>query len=208
MTFYSQTIKTLIKVKNQRTFNNIIVFNFLLLILFSVKGFSQEDNYNCYIKNIKQTNEKTLEFDVFLEWTGRSSQKLTFFQAGINFNYDGMAGGGVITGTFKPGSVDPSLPNAQQKLNWNINQSSKQIRLKTGIAMDSVAVSIPPAPGFRLGTFVMTNTVPFSKSSKPDFNWSFATGSSTMTKTMVTVYLNGTKTPKDITNPKNHLVKE
>ena len=194
--------------KNQLSVKKILIFNFLLLMLFSLKSFSQEDNYNCYIKNLKQTNEKTLEFDVFLEWTGAASQKLTFFQAGINFNYDDMAGGGVITGTHKPGSADPSLPNAQQKLNWNINQSSKQIRLKTGIAMDSVAVSIPPPPGFRLGTFVMTNTVPFSKSSKPVFSWSFAQGSSTMTKTMVTVYLNGTKTPTDITNPKNHLVRD
>lgn len=194
--------------KNQLSFKKIIIFNFLLLMLFSLKSFSQEENYNCYIKNIKNINEKTIEFDVFLEWTGTSSQKFTFFQAGINFNYDVMAGGGVITGIHKPGSADPSLPNAQQKLNWSINQSSKQIRLKTSIAMDSVAVSIPPPPGFRLGTFVMTNTVPFSKSSKPDFSWSFAPGSSTMTKTMVTVYLNGTKAPKDITNPKNHLVKE
>ncbi len=186
--------------------NRKLFLNVLFLILFNFKGFSQGNNYNCSIKNVKTTSPSSLEFDIFIEWTGTNEQKFTFFQAGINFNYIGMCNGGIITGSFKPGSADASLPSIQQKAKWEINQSSKQIRLRSAIAGDSIAISIPPPPGFRLGTFIMSNTVPFTKSAKPDFAWSFSNGSSSTTKTKVAAYVNNAVIPIDITIPKNHLV--
>ena len=171
------------------------------------KSYSQDKNYNCYIKNLTYTSPSSLEFDIIIEWTGTNTQKLTFFQGGINFNYEGMSNGGIITGLFKPGSASKILPVVQQKPNWNINQTSKKIRLLSSIAMDSVAVPIPPSPGFSLGTFVMTNTVPFSKSSKPDFVWSFLPGNG-ITKTQLSVYFKGSKLAKDVTVQKNFYVKE
>jgi hypothetical protein len=167
----------------------------------------QPNSYAIYIKNITYTDCRNLEFDVWLEWTGSNTQKFTFFQAGINFNYSGLASGGTITGAFIPGSADQSLPAVQQAPNWNINASSKQIRLLAAIATPSVvAVVTPPPPGFRLGRFRMTNTVDFSPGASPNFNWSFQVGTSTTTQSRVNFYLNGASTGTDITVQSSHFV--
>ena len=163
-------------------------------------------NYTCCIEVITQTAPNILEFDVIIEWTGTNTQKLTLFQGGINFNYTGMSNGGTITGAFKSGSADLSLPAVQQNLNWNVNASSKQIRLFAAIASVGSATAIPSPPGFRLGTFVITNTVPFTSLSTPNFVWSFLTGTGTTSKTQVSVYVNGASTGTDVTIPPNHCV--
>jgi hypothetical protein len=142
----------------------------ILCLVFSIftctpKLFSQANNYQCCIKNITQTSPTEIQFDVILEWSGTNSAKLLFLQAGINFNYDAISNGGTITGAYMPGSSDPSLPLVQQAPNWIINQSSKQIRFLAAIATpSSAAATIPTNPGFKVGTFVMTNTLPFSSS--------------------------------------------
>ena len=152
--------------------------------------------YNCYIKNITQTSTKTLEFDVWVEWTGSepNTYKFNFFQAGIDFNYSGMLNGGTITGAFVSGSADASIPTVQQSPNWNINSTSHQIRMLAAInTTSSTAVTIPASPGIRLGTFRITNTADFTTGSTPDFTWKFATGSGTTTKTALGAYI-GTST--------------
>ncbi len=169
--------------------------------------FSQSKDYKCCIQNIKNPDPKTIEFDVFLEWEGMDSPKFTFLQAGINFNYDDIANGGTITGAYKQGSADKSLPRYQQSPKWNINQNSKQIRLLAAICPDSAAVNIPPPPGFRLGTFVMTNTVPFKNISRLNLEWSFTPGSATKTVTKISIYQPVLAMPKDVTVPGNHCIK-
>lgn len=176
----------------------------LLVMLIACTGISatafSQNEYKCYIKNISQTNDRTLVFDVWIEWTGAGANKFQSFQAGIDFNYWVMANGGTITGAFVPGSADASLPAVQQVPNWTINSSSKQIRMLAAIATpSSTAVSIPAAPGIRLGSFKMTNTVAFLSNSTPDFTWQFETGSATTTKTAVTAYLNGASTAESVT---------
>ncbi len=184
----------------------------ILCLVFSIfvckpDVFSQANDYVCCIRNITQTSPTQIEFDVILEWNGTNSAKLTFLQAGINFNYSALANGGTITGAYKPGSADPSITAAQQFPNWKVDASSKQIRLLAAIATpSSTATIIPPSPGFRVGTFVMTNTVPFS-SATPTFFWSFAPGSVTTTTTLLGVYLNGSTTgTSSVTNPSSHCV--
>jgi hypothetical protein len=163
--------------------------------------------YNAYIKNINYIDCKNLEFEVWLEWTGSSVQKLQFIQAGISFNYIGLANGGTLTGSFQPGSADPALPAVQQAPNWNVNQSSKQIRLLAAIATPSVtAVPIPAPGGYRIGKFKLTNTVNFNQGETPNFVWRFETGTSTTTKTLLSTYLNGATTATDITFAANHSV--
>ena len=76
-----------------------------LVLLFTINSFGQTNTYNCYLKNINQIDSKTLEFDIWLEWTGSNTQLFGAFQAGIDFNYDGMANGGTITGEYVPGSA-------------------------------------------------------------------------------------------------------
>src|SRR5205085_3462406 len=197
----------MINMKTNLTKHKWIVLGVLFLMLFTVKGYSQANNYNCCIKNAHQTSPNTLEFDVWIEWTGSNVQKFQYLQGGINFNYAGIANGGTLTGLFKAGSADPALPAVQQAPNWNINASSKQIRLLASIATpSSIAATIPGPPGFRLGTFVITGSQPFTSSSTPNFAWSFLTGTSSTTQSKVAAYLNGATTATDITSSSFHCV--
>ncbi len=152
-------------------------------------------DYNICIKNVRQPADakNVLEFDVWMEWKNPTkTNKLLAFQAGLNFNYAGMANGGKITGAFVPGSADPSLPPPQNAPNWNINPTSKQIRMLAFIVRPSSrAVAIPPSPGIRIGTFRMTNTVPFTDNSKPNFAWHYGTGVNGKTQTKEFIYVNG-----------------
>jgi hypothetical protein len=185
-----------------------IILLLLLAIISNANVFAQSGNYKCCIENIVNPDPTTIEFDVFLEWNGIDSQRLTAVQGGIKFNYDEVANGGTITGSFKPGSADKALPRYQQSPKWNVNPLSKQIRLLAAIAPDSAAIKIPPPPGIKLGTFVMKNTAPFKSISNLNFEWSFASGSSTTTKTQVSTYTEGIFSTKDITVPGNHCVKK
>ena len=188
--------------------NSKIFCSFFILMSYASVTFSQTNDYKCCIKNIRNVNPATIEFDIFIESSGKNKQKLTAMQGGINFNYEAIADGGTITGTFKQGSADPLLPRTQQSPRWNINPQSKQIRLLAAIAHDSIAVVIQSTPGMRIGTFVMTNTVPFKKEVIPDFTWLFKTGSGSTSKTQLTTYVNGATITKDITVPENHCVKK
>ena len=183
----------------------------LLIILLSIfttpEIFSQANSYNCYLKNITEIDSKTLDFDIWLDWTGTNIQKLESFAAGINFNYTGMANGGIITGAIIPGSADNSLPVNQRSPNWNINAVSQQIRLLPVLATpSSIAATIPPPPGFRLGTFRMTNTVDFTPGSSPDFEFKFITGTGTTTQTKLQVYLNGATLGTDVTDVDRYFI--
>jgi len=180
--------------------NQIKIRSFLigviLVTLFCGKSFAQKPNdYNVCIRNIQQTSPNIIELDVWLEWTGTNSQKFLAFQGGLDFNYDGLANGGVITGSFVQGSADRALPAAQQAPNWNINPVSKQIRFLAAIATPaSVAVATPAPPGFRLGTLRLTNTVPYKANTPMNFAWSFLTGNNNTTQSKEFFYLNGLTT--------------
>ncbi|QLH44919.1 MAG: hypothetical protein HWD58_04485 [Bacteroidota bacterium] len=87
--------------KDTRSICRVMVI--LVLLVFSIKSelIAQAD-YNCYIKNIVQTAPNTLEFDIWLESTGPDTFKLTFIQAGVDFNLTGIANGGALTGIMVP----------------------------------------------------------------------------------------------------------
>ena len=184
-----------------------IILSSLILVLFTVQAYSQTNTYNQYIKNINFIDCKNLEFEIWLEWTGTNTQKFLSVQAGIEFNYAGMANGGVITGGFVAGTADPSLPASQQSPSSNVNQTSKQFRLLAAIATPvSVAIVCPGPPGIRLGKFKFTNTAEFTNGSTPNFVWKFSTGTSTTTSTKVSFYLGSATTGTDITVPSQHFV--
>ena len=179
---------------------------FVFYFLYSIQGFSQTNTYNCYLKNINQIDSKNLEFEICLEWTGTNTQLFGGFQAGIDFNYIGMANGGIITGEFVAGSAG-DVGIQQKSPNWNINQSSKQIRMIVAIATQaSLAVQTPNPPGFRLGTFRMTNTNDFTFGSTPNFVWKFLNGSNSTTQTKLFFYLYGASTMTDVTTSVEHFI--
>jgi hypothetical protein len=186
----------------------LLQFVFCCSLLFlGNRSLAQTNTYNIYIKNINFVDCKNLEFEMWLEWTGTNTNKLTFFQAGINFNYNGLANGGTMTGAFVTGSADPSLPAVQQTPNWNLNASSKQIRMLASIATpSSIATAIPPPPGVRLGKFRITNTADFNAGATPNFTWSFAVGTSSTTQSRIAFYLSNAVTGTDVTVQASHLV--
>jgi len=154
--------------------------------------------YECIIKNINQLSPTVMEFDVFLTNLGSSTLKLNAFQGGIDFNYTGMAGTGTITGSFVTGSN--SLPAPQNNPNWNINATSKQIRLLASVVTSSSAAASITSTPLKLGTFRMTNTVPFTPCVTPNFTWSFVTAAN-KTKSTITAWIGTGTSPVSITDP-------
>lgn len=168
---------------------------FVSMVLFTLGVHAQF--YHSEIKNIVQPNNTTIEFDVIIYNTGVDTLYLAGYQAGIYFNYNGLANGGTITGGFVPGSsYNPATGNQlfapQNNPNWNINATSHQIRLIAAIqtAKPLAAVLLPNAAPVKMGTFRMTNTVPFTTCTKPNFVWSFVPGSG-LTNTSVIGWING-----------------
>ncbi len=177
-----------------------------LVLLFTINSFGQTNTYNCYLKNINQIDSKTLEFDIWLEWTGSNTQLFGAFQAGIDFNYDGMANGGTITGEYVPGSAG-AVGSQQTNPNWNIHQTSKQIRMIAAIASPVIlAVVTPTPPGFRLGKFRMTNTVDFTSNSTPNFTWYYLSAANYHTVTKLFFYLASATSFFDVTDQSQHFV--
>lgn len=175
------------------------------LIAMSMAFLSQAQLFHCDIKNITQPNNTTIEFDVYIYSTGTDVLRLGGFQGGIYFNYNALANGGTITGSFVAGSsYNPStnsqLPSPQNAANWNINTTSHQIRMLASIQTQFANAAIIPntAPGIRLGTFRMINTVPFSSCVRPDFTWSFISGSG-LTKSATVGWVNNATTQTTFT---------
>ena len=185
-----------------------ILLSSLILTMFTVQSYSQVTNtYNCYLKNITYVDCKHLDFEIWLEFIGTNTQQFQFFQAGINFNYAGMANGGTMTEAFQAGSADASLPAVQRAPNSNLNATSKQIRILAAIATpSSIAVPIPAPPGFRLGRFRITNTADFTLGSTPNFTWRYVTGSGSTTQTNIALYLAGATTGTSVTDSTHHFV--
>lgn len=167
----------------------------LFAIVISVLGV-QAQSFHTEIKNIVQPNNTTIEFDIYIYNTGTDVMYLAGYQAGINFNYAGLANGGTITGSFVAGSswnpaTSSQLTAPMNNPNWNINATSNQIRLIAAIIISKSSCPILPTtgPGIKMGTFRMTNTVPFSSCTKPNFIWGFVTGTG-LTKSTAIGYIN------------------
>ena len=126
--------------------------------------------YRCDIKNINYNiAPNIIEFDIWLQNTGSNVYKMMGFQAGIDFDYVGLANGGTITASFVSGSN--SLPAPQNNLSSNVslNAVSKQIRITAALVpSQTIAASITSVP-LKFGTFRLTNTVPFTPSYPPFF---------------------------------------
>ena len=167
----------------------------LLLLLTASQGFSQ--TYRCDLKNITYPTANTCEFEVWLENTGSNIYLLQSVQMGIEFNYAGMANGGIITGSFVAGSNNLPAPQNNLTPNTTVNATSKQIRVTASIQTSS-AVAAALASPFRYGTFRLTNTQPMTPGATPNFIWSFTTASN-RTKTAVSCWTNGATSGASIT---------
>jgi hypothetical protein len=182
---------------------------FLAALFFGVQSaMAQANNYNCVIKNVNQVSNTELDFDIWLEWTGTNTAYLAQLEAGVNFNYAGIANGGTLSGSFVPGSADPSLPAAQQVPNLcEINATSLQFRFSTpSISPNTSALLIPGAPGIRIATLRITNTVSFTAGSTPNLAWSFTPTSATTTRSRISAYVNTSTIPSGLVIQAGHSV--
>lgn len=176
----------------------IILFS--LLVLAGTSLFA--NSFTCTIKNINQpkNTDNVLEFDVYVYNTGKETIKFQSLQAGINFNYDGLANGGVITGQFVKNSADRTLLANQQNPNWTVNQETKQIRLLAAIQTSSNMAATIPVEGLKVGTFRLTNTKPFASVS-PNLEWSFITANG-KTKSTLTAFVDTKKNGQSLATQK------
>ena len=182
---------------------------FLAALFFGFQGaIAQANNYNCVIKNVNQVSNTELDFDIWLEWTGTNTAYLAQLEAGVNFNYAGIANGGTLSGSFVPGSADPGLPAAQQGPNLcEINATSLQFRFSTpSISPNTSALLIPGAPGIRIATLRITNTVSFTAGSTPNLAWSFTPTSATTTRSRISAYVNTSTIPSGLVIQAGHSV--
>lgn len=168
------------------------------ILLFSIRESIAQQPYECKIQNITYVSPTVLEFDIYIKNTGTSTLLFNSFQGGIDFNYVGMAGTGTITGAFVAGSN--SLPAPQNAPNWNINATSKQIRMLAAIVTASTSAAPITSTPLMLGKFRMTNTVPFTACATPNFSWSFVTAAN-KTKTAITAWVGTATSPVSITDP-------
>lgn len=156
---------------------------FVLIVLASLWFSTYSQYYTFTISNfhlVSGTNNQ-LEFDIHIRNISTDTLRLQTAMFGINFNYAGLSNGGTITGSFVPGSsYDPStnaeLPPPQNAPIWNVNSTTHRIR---GLATIQTNYSLMPiiptsSPGLKLGTFRLTNTVPYPTNCLiPNFNYNF-----------------------------------
>jgi hypothetical protein len=181
----------------------VLIFALFLSTTFNVFA---EGNYTCKLKNITQTNANTLVFDLWMEWTGNApEQQFHSLQAGINFDYNAIVNGGQLTGSYVSGSSFSGFASSQKNYSCKIDENSHQFRIAAAFTNASNAVTITRGNGIKIGTFKITNTVPFTANSRPNFSWSFQLVGNTTTRTMVSTY-NQSKLGKDITVNAQHIV--
>lgn len=168
---------------------------------------AQANNYSCVLKNIHLASATELEFDIWLQWTGTNTAYLASLEAGINFNYAGIANGGTLTGSFVPGSADPSLPAIQQTLNCEVNATSLQFRVFAAlVSPNTSATQIPTSAAFRIGRFRITNTVAFTTGVTPNFTWSFTPTTANTTRSRITAYINNSTVASGLVIQAGHTV--
>lgn len=177
----------------------LILSSFFLL----AGGLLFANSFKCTIKNIHQpaNTNNVLEFDVYLQNTSAEEMKFQAFQAGINFNYEQLANGGTITGEYVKGTCDKSFTGIQTKPNWNVNSTSRQIRLLAAIQPSKDAATKITQEGLKLGTFRLQNTKPFATAT-PNFTWEFSTGSN-ITRTTVTAFEGAKRNGESLTTQKS-----
>lgn len=186
-----------------------ILLAFLPLIA-GGSGYAQSANpdFRLVLQNVRTTSATSLEFDLFIYTPNSTSFELALVQAGILVNPEFYTGGN-LTASIVEGSSE--LNEVQKPQNILFVAETGIIKLpsrtlkplpkgakpeKRGTILSSVA------PGTRICTIRLTNTVPFSKT-PANFRFNF---SKLPYPTTVSAYIEGVNTPLTC-NDKNCLVK-
>lgn len=167
---------------------------------------AQENNYKCYLKNATQISKNQMTFDVWLKWESNSNIKFKGIQLGIDFDYDGIANGGLLSTEIVSNSSQVKIINNEtNKIGIKIDDISKQLRI---VSFVFPTKNMSPLPtDFRIATFKITNTVPFTTDSKPSFSWYEGNADGTHSRNII---LGSTQTNMVIivTNLMNHMIEK
>jgi len=178
-----------------------------LLALMYLSSQAQAPTYELYVTNQSQVSSKVYKFDVYLRRTGDNALELAAIQFGLGFDTS-IANGGTLTFSMDSGSSQ--LGASQVPISFSVGTTS-QIRNVGGVIyrfMNQAGRTGPgagsgtvisnsktscAAPGTRIGTYRLTNTVDFKAASTAKHVFSTSVGSG-ITNTVVTGYVSGVNT--------------
>lgn len=162
------------------------------------------------LQNVRQIDAKTLEFDIYIMKTNPGiALELASFQAGIRYNAE------ILNGAL-PTQPMAEIVRGSSELNdslvpANINSATPGlIKLAGRLLPGKGKGNIIPAkePGIRICRLRLTNTVPFSENTSPDFLFTSSKQLPNSYSTRVSVYQNRSSIQIEVMPLGNAIVKE
>lgn len=148
------------------------------------------------MKNLIQTSPSEIQFELWISDNTQNGDTYQFqsIQAGIDFDYAAISNGGTLTTSMV--KSNPSLPTTQktQIPNWggttkNLQPSTGHWRIAALVNLDKATAPIINANGFWYATYKITNSVPFTANSNPNFVFNLSSARA-KTRTAVTAFVN------------------
>ena len=140
----------------------------------------------------------TIDFDLLITNVTSSNANDFILQSGaygIDFNYNGIYNGGLISIAYLPGTSQLNSTQSNfDSINTFISSVTKSIRINAQVVMSpNNGTPMPPGVPIKVGSFRLTNTVNWTADSMADFTWVLAQIMQ-KTQTKFTIYLNGSST--------------
>lgn len=176
---------------------------FLLLVIAATSLHAQYPTYLCELRNDRQPNARTYEFDIYLLSTGIKDFLFTNMQLGINLNAAARNDGIITVSFFGESSElgDMQKPTAN-KFSFTSTKNSINITAMRGPGLEYCTRISKKGYGTKVGTVRLTNSVDFG-SVRPDLSWGWALADVNVI-TKVSAYVDGTIA--EITVPASHTV--
>lgn len=180
---------------------------FLFILFFGQYIFAQAQaqnpTYDIYVTNEKQIDSKTYQFDVYLLSTGTIPLEVANIQFGLGFDTS-ITNGGTLSFSYVTGSSE--LNARQTPVNVTLSPINQVAMIegvayrfanqlaKPGPGMGNATIisdkkSDCSAPGTRIGTYQLVNTVDFKTNSRCNHIFSSDIGSG-RTRTIINGYVN------------------
>lgn len=140
---------------------------FVLFVLAFVCGimWAQNPTYQLLLMNDTQVSSTVYEFNIYILRTGSTTFELASLQMIMKFN-TGISSG-TLTLTMNSGTSE--LNTLQQPTTMSVSGDELRVNPRTPPGAGSGTV-IPISPGYRVGRFRVTSSVPFSAQS-PNVDW-------------------------------------
>ncbi len=139
--------------------------------ILSFAGYSQ-NHVTMSMQNCSQPTPNTMQFDLYVVNDGTTSLKFNGAQYGINFDSVAVANGGHITASVVNNSWD-IIVSGGSSASFSFPETGPPDHVKiiqSGcVNCSGSAPSMPAGVPLRFGTFILTNTQPWTANSQPNF---------------------------------------